>query len=371
MNATPRFEVALIGGGAIGSRFEAAFCEPAAGITFIDNQRLQPENLGGGAFGETDLFQDKARVLAARRRARPGVGRALCGDVRYALRPGLVRALDAAVLALDNPTAVRDATAALWAGGSSPLPVLALTCGGAEGGYQARLFVRPGLCPVCLFGEADRRADCLGSGSSCVDTSAPRASAAAAEAAARAGAAILARWRAGDYGLANCRVQCDANQGEAYVIRMPQTLSPRCPVTHCGVGDWRDSIEELGGAIAAVMVGTLAERAITCVGDDAEIVLDRRAVPLGGLYCPRCRAISTARPLLVPAALATWQACACGWTPRPLGECSTLSARELLGSEVAALSLAAWGAGHGDEFVATGRNGRVRLRCTFEWSDLE
>jgi len=38
---------------------------------------------------------------------------------------------------------------------------------------------------------------------------------------------------------------------------------------------------------------------------------------------------------------------------------------------VASLSLAAWGAGHGDEFTVAGRKGRVRLCCRFDWRDLD
>lgn len=370
MSATPRYELLVAGCGAIGSRVAAACTELGAAMTFADNQCVLPENLGVSAFDPSDLLQGKAHVLAARRRAGHEIGRALQGDVRYTVRPGLVRRLDAVVLCLDNATALHDAAAAVW-GGSTPLPVLMLTCGSDADTYQVRLFVPPGPCVVCLFGEAERHADHGTTGVSCVDTSAPRAAAAAAAAAAHAGAAILARWYAGDRTLANCRVQRDAKQSAEYVIRMPGTVSPRCPVPHGSQGERHEPIAGLGGAISAVTVGMLAERAIAYAGDDAEVGLGRRAVPLGGLYCPRCRAVAPAPPLLMPAAVAAWCACDCGAIPRPLGVRSTISARELRCPEVVSLSLAAWGAGHGDEFVTAGSRGRIRLRCTFEWSHLD
>jgi hypothetical protein len=357
--------VLVVGCGAIGSRLEA-HADPALALVFADNQRVLPENLGIAAFAEGDLFQEKAEVLAARRRGRGGVACALAGDVRYALRPGLARALAAAVLCLDNPSALRDAAEALWEAGPGELPVLVLTCGaGSE--HQVRLFVRPGPCPVCLFGTAERHADRLAQGVSCVDTTAPRASAAAAEAAAEAGAAVLARWLAGDRTLANCRLQHDAGPGAAYVIRMPAAASPHCPVAHGGACE---RAEHLGGTVSAVAVGALAERALARAGDDAAFVLGRRGVPLGGLYCPRCRAMAPAPLLLLPAARAV-RFCGCGEAPRPLAERSTIAARELLAPAVASLTLARWGAGHGDEFLVTGRRGRVRLCCAFDWSDMD
>jgi hypothetical protein len=56
---------------------------------------------------------------------------------------------------------------------------------------------------------------------------------------------------------------------------------------------------------------------------------------------------------------------------RPLGERHTIAIHELLDPRLASLSLAAWGAGHGDEFLVRGNLGRARLRCTFDWSDLD
>jgi len=127
---------------------------------------------------------------------------------------------------------------------------------------------------------------------------------------------------------------------------------------------------ELLGAIAEVTVGALAERAIACAGDDAVFLLGRRAVPLLGIYCPNCRTTWPAPLRLLPAAQAA-RACACAAPLRPLGERNAVSARELLVPAVASLSLAAWGAGHGDEFTVAGRKGRVRLCCRFDWRDLD
>lgn len=364
MTAPAPWEVLVGGGGAIGSRFEA-HADPACVLTFADAERVQPENLGVAAFDTPDLFREKAAVLAARRRARGGRARALTGDLRYTLRPGLARTLAGAVLALDNPAALRDACEALWAAGRADLPVIVLTCGaGTE--YQVRLLVPPGPCLVCLFGNAEREADRVAAGTSCADTSAPRASAAAAEAAARAGAAALAAWRSGDRSLANRRLQSDGGARGPYVIRMPESPSPRCPVPH----DRRPASVGLG-PIGTVTVGALAEQAMARAGEDAEIDFGRRVVPLAGLYCPRCRATWPAPPLLLPAARAAVPGCGCPEPPRPLGERSAVEARDLLAPAVASLDLRAFGAGHGDEVVATGTAGRVRLSCAFAWSDLD
>jgi hypothetical protein len=353
------------GCGAIGSRLEA-HADAALAFAFADHQKVLPENIGIAAFGEADLFREKADVLAARRRARGGIACALRGDVRYTIRPGLVRALAAAVLCLDNPSAVRDIAAALWEAGTGELPVLALTCG-ADAEYQLRLFVRPGPCPVCLFGDGERGADRLAQSTSCIDTTAPRASAAAAEAAASAGAEVLKHWLAGDRTLANRRVQRDPGAGAPFTIRMPPVPSTRCPVMHDGA---RERVEDLGSGIATLTVGLLAQRALACAGEDAALLLGRRSVPLGGFYCQRCRAIGPAPLLLLPAAKAATP-CDCGGLPRPLAERSTVAIRELLSPQIATLTLAAWGAGHGDEFVVTGHKGRVRLRCAFDWRDLD
>jgi len=369
---SPSLFEALVGGaGAIGSRVEAAVADPAVGMTFADNQQVLPENLGVGRFGTDDLHREKARVLAARRSARGGSGRALCGEVAYTIRPGLIRCLDAVLLCLDNPSAIRDVAEAVWAAGVSELPVLTLSCGGDRGGYQARVFVAPGVCPVCLFGEAEYRADQRAGATSCADTSAPRAAAAAAEAAARLGAEILARWREGDRGLTRCRVQCEEGTSGTFIVRLPAKVSARCPVPHTAAGDDAGAVKELGGSIASLTVGMLAEAALRCAGDDAEIVLGRRSVPLSSLYCPRCRAVASAPPLLMPAAVAAWRTCDCGVIPRPLAQRNRLSPRALLASAAASRTLAAWGAGHGDEFLVQSGTARVRLRCTFSWSDLD
>src|SRR5439155_921952 len=116
--------------------------------------------------------REKAAVLAARRRARGGVGRALVGDLRYTLRPGLARALACAVLCLDNARALRDAADVLWSAGSGPRLVLVLTCG-SEAQYQIRLFDGLGPCPVCFFGAGERHADRTAEGATCSATAAP------------------------------------------------------------------------------------------------------------------------------------------------------------------------------------------------------
>lgn len=358
------FEMLIAGCGAIGSFF-AALLGVSVRATFADVDRVMRENLGVADYTAGDLGREKAAVLAARRRGQGGVGRALVGDLRYTLRHGLARALACAVLCLDNARALRDAADVLWSAGSGPRLVLVLTCG-SEAQYQIRLFDGLGPCPVCFFGAGERHADRTAEGASCSATSAPRASAAAAEAAARAGAELLARWQAGERSLANCRIQRDAAGAEAYSIRMPATPSPRCPVPHSESCEPR----ELLGAIAEVTVGALAERAIACAGDDAVLLLGRRAVPLAGIYCPDCRTTWPAPLRLLPAAQAA-RACACAAPLRPLGERNAVSARELLVPAVASLSLAAWGAGHGDEFTVAGRKGRVRLCCRFDWRDLD
>jgi hypothetical protein len=180
----------------------------------------------------------------------------------------------------------------------------------------------------------------------------------------------MAGWRSGDRSLANCRVQCDPG-GAEFVVRMPGDPSARCPVAHDTSERAAGRIIDLGAPIAAVTVAMLATGALTHAGDDAAFVLGRRGVPLGGLYCGSCGTIAPTAPLLLPAARAAWRACACGAPPRPLGQRTTIAVRELLGGDVAALTLAAWGAGHGDEFVAVGSHGCLRLRCTFDWEDID
>jgi molybdopterin/thiamine biosynthesis adenylyltransferase len=367
MNDARPFTLLLAGCGAIGSRFEAAFDDVQAALLCADRDVVAPENLGIAAFDEEHVGGDKAAVVARRRRRRGGTAWALCGDIRYTVRPGLVEALDAVVLCLDNPTAIRDAAEVVWGARVAALPVLVLTCGG-EGGYLARLFVTPGTCPVCLFGEELHRADLHGVATSCLDASAPRASAAAAEAAARAGAELLVKWRSGDRSLVNSRLQCDAENDRVLAVRMPSAPSPRCPVAH---DRGRTDVLELGAPAAEVTVGEIAALAIARAGGDARIELGRRAVPLRGVYCPTCRRITEPPSLLMPAALDAGRACACAAVPRPLGQRHTIAAFELFAPGLASRSVAAWGAGHGDEIVARGWRGEVRLRCTFDWRDLD
>jgi hypothetical protein len=102
-------------------------------------------------------------------------------------------------------------------------------------------------------------------------------------------------------------------------------------------------------------------------GENADILLGRRALPLGGLYCARCGAFSPASTLLMPAAQSAARPCGCGGTPRPLGERHEVSAREI--AAVGNVSLRDWGAGPGDEFLVVGRR-RVRLACRFDWTEI-
>jgi hypothetical protein len=362
--------ILIAGVGAIGSRL-AARLERGLRLVLADRDRVAPENVGVAVFDTAEIGHPKAAAMTRRRQAAGGVAHALEGDLRYSLRPGLVRELTAVVLCLDNPGAVRAAALALWADAAPGTAVLVLTCGGAEGGYQARLHEPPGLCPACLHGAAERRAAHTEGGASCADTTAPRASAAAAEAAAGAGAELLARRLGGDRSLAGCRLQRD-DGAAPYVVRMPPAPAPLCPAAHGARRPPEAAVEALGGGIWQVTVGTLAERALARAGDDAEIVLGDRAVPLGGLYCPRCGALAPAAPLLVPAAVAAApRPCGCGAPLGPLGERAAVGARELLDPALAPLSLRAWGAGPGDELVAVGRRGAVVLRCPFTWEELD
>jgi hypothetical protein len=359
-------ELVLLGCGAIGSQVEEVCPVDGVALTCVDREVVAPENLGVAAYGPDDVGRAKATVLAARRSARGGVGRAVVGDLRYVARPALLAAAAAIICCLDNPTALHDAAVAIWAGAAAGVPVLVLTCGGdARPGWLARLFVTPGRCVACTFGRAEREADRRAAGgTSCGQTSAPRAGAVSARAAAEAGAHVLTRWLAGDRSLANCRLQDDG--AGAYVARMPADRS-----RHCTAHDDESPIIAIGGSIATLTVGVLGARALACAGDDAVIALGRRTVPLGGVYCPACRAVWGSPPVLLPAALARPRPCACPLAPRPLGERSVLGARELLALEGGTLGLAGFGAAPGDEFVAVGRAGRVRLRCAFAWSELE
>ncbi len=352
--------IALLGCGAIGSRL-AAHLPADADVVCIDDQVVAPENLGIASFGAGDLSQPKARVVAAHRRAAGGRARALVGDIRYRLRPGLARHLGAACLCLD--AAIRDACAALWSG-RPDLPVFILTCGSGRE-YQIRACVTPRTCPLCTWTPDERDDVAPAYVATCADTTAPRASAAAAETAARAGARLVAATLAGDRSVAGLRLQCDGR--DEYAIRMPATPSAACPIPHADPGP----IEWLGGAIDRITVGGLAARALTHAGEDAEIVLGRRAVPLGGLYCPTCRATAAASPRLLPAAFRQ-KICDCPQpTLRPLGERRRLGARKLLAAPEATLTLAAWGAGAGDVFDAVGQKGHVRLGCDLGRHDLD
>jgi hypothetical protein len=135
------------------------------------------------------------------------------------------------------------------------------------------------------------------------------------------------------------------------------------PHSDCG------EVHGLGGNIATVTVGMLAEQAIARVGDDAEVVLGRRSIPLG-MYCPACRAVWGSPLLLMPAAQRAPRPCTCAVPPRPLGERNTVGARELLGLHGGTRSLRDFGAGAGDEFLVSGSKGTVGLRCDFAWGEI-
>jgi hypothetical protein len=354
--------IALLGCGAIGSRL-AVHLPATADALCIDDQVVAQENVGIASFTEADLQKPKARVVAAQRRAAGGRARALVGDVRYLVRPGLARHLAAACLCLDNRAAIRDACAALWSGRPG-LPVFVLTCGSGRE-YQVRACITPRTCPVCTWTANERDDVAPAYVATCADTTAPRASAAAAEAAARAGARLVAAVLAGDRDAIGLRLQCDG--GDEYAIRMPEAPSAACPIPHGDPGP----IESLGGAIDHITVGGLAARVLAHAGDDAEILLGRRAVPLGGLFCTVCRRFAAAPQRLLPAAFRQ-KICACARPKlRPLGERTRLGARELLAAPEASLTLAAWGAGAGDVFEAVGARGRVRLGCDLGRHDLD
>jgi len=357
------FRVGLLGCGAIGS-WLSLHLPPDVVAICIDAERVAPENLEVAAFGPADLGAEKARAVAARRRAAGGGAHALPGDVVYVFRPGMAERMDAVFLCLDNRPPIMAACDVLWEVRRDG-PVLVLGCGrGAE--HQVRICLPPGTCPACTWSAAERAATGTAFSASCMATSAPRASASAAEAAARAGARVLAAWRAGDRRLAGVRLQCDG--GEEFAIRMPVAPEAGCPVPH---EPMPVRTEMLAGPIGTVTVGALAEAALAHVGDDADLLLGPRAVPLGGVWCATCGGIGAAPLRLLPAALGSCPRGCHRPAARPLAERTVLGARELLGAPEARLTLAAWGAGHGDVFVASGARGRVRLACTFAWDDLE
>jgi hypothetical protein len=356
-------EVAVYGGGAIGSRVVALL--PGAIVPCVlDNQLVRPENLETSRFAAEDCFQPKAIAAAARRVATGAAARAIHGDVRYAASAGLARAISALLVCLDNVTAIRDAVETVWGAGIRDLPMIVLGCGNAStgGGYQARVFVsgRERACPICNWGRAERDADRAGSGASCAITSAPRATAEAAEAAAVLGVRLLERWLDGDRSAAGMRIQGGGAGGE-YAVRMPAAPAARCPVPHHPP---TEVAIDLDGGIDALTVGALAERARAAVGDDAEIVLGRRAVPMVGMSCTKCHLVGPAPLRLLPAAAGS---CACGGELGPIATRSRVSVRELLAPDVAPLTLRGFGCPPGDELLAVGARGAARLRTRFHW----
>jgi hypothetical protein len=105
----------------------------------------------------------------------------------------------------------------------------------------------------------------------------------------------------------------------------------------------------------------------TCVGDDAEIVLGRRAAPMLGMSCTRCHLVAPAPPS-PPAAVAG--ACTCGGMLRPLATRPRVSARELAAADVAGLTLRDFGSAPGEELLAVGMRGAARLRTRFDWTEV-
>jgi hypothetical protein len=127
-----------------------------------------------------------------------------------------------------------------------------------------------------------------------------------------------------------------------------------------------DPVVALPGGVDEVTIGDVVAAALRHAGDDAVIPLGRRAVPMGGMGCPRCHAVSGAPLRLLPAAAGT---CGCGGPRAPLATRSQIGVREL--AAAAALSLRAFGSAPGEELVAVGSAGVVRLRTSFDWKELD
>jgi hypothetical protein len=359
-------EVAILGAGAVGSWLAALLPTDVASTT-VDHEIFLPENLPTSCFAPADCFQPKSLVAAAGRRDRGAVARGLRADVRYAVRPGFVRALRAVLVALDNPSAIRDVAEVAWDASVATVPLIVVTCGNEAtlGGYQVRVFLpaRDRVCPVCLRGRRDRDAD---RGASCALTSAPRASAEAARAAAEAGTRVLRRWLDGDGTLAGTRLQCDRSGRPEYHIRMPLGPVGGCPVPHHAPNE---TVVDLDGTVGTLKVGTLAERALASAGNDAELLLGRREIPVFGMKCPRCDRVTPPPLRLLPAATLSRQ-CGCVSTLVPFATRSRVAARALAASDAAAITLSSFGCAPGEELLAVGARGTVRLRTRFDWSEL-
>jgi uncharacterized OB-fold protein len=366
MSAT---EIGQLGAGAIGSVF-AALLPTGFASTIVDNQLVSPENLATSRFAPEDCFRPKASVAAEGRRRHGAVARAIHGDVRYAVRPGLVRSLSALFVAVDNPTALKDIADMLW-DAVAGVPVFVMTCGNQTtgGGYQVRVFLpaRERACACCLWGQAERDADRRGRGASCAVTSAPRASAEAAEAAAVAGLRLLDRWLDGDQTIAGIRTQCDATGRPEYPITMPSAPVPGCTVPH---HRQMETVVDLDGSVDTVTVGTVAERALASAGADAEFLLGRREIPMLGMRCTRCGHVTAPLLRLLPAA-AVPPPCGCDATLVPFATRSRIGARELAASDAAPLQLRAFGSTPGEELLAVGSAATVRFRTRFDWKEIE
>jgi hypothetical protein len=116
-------------------------------------------------------------------------------------------------------------------------------------------------------------------------------------------------------------------------------------------------------------VGALAERALAIAGADAVLLLGRRQMPMLGISCSGCGGF-TAPPLrLLPAATAS-AACGCTSPFVPFATRSRIGARELAASDAAPLTLRVWGSSPGEELLAVGCAGSVRLRTQFDWEDM-
>jgi len=361
-------DVLILGAGAVGSHLVRRLPSWLR-LTIADAQVVDRENLSTSCFVAPDCGLPKAEVAAARHRTRGGTARALVGDVCFTVRPGLLRAHGVVVTALDNVSALRDVVEALWGAAIGGPPLLVLTCGNEAtgGGCQVRCFPtgRDAVCPCCLWGQAERQADRLSQGASCAGADAPRASAAAAQEAADLGMRTLLGWLDGDRSAAGRRIQRDRGGGE-YAIRLPDRPVPGCAVPH-HADDER--VVDLAVGIDDLLVGTLAERALAEVGDDAVVLLDRRKVPMLGMACRGCGHVSAAPLRLLPAAAGA-RCCGCPDPPRALATRSQVGAHELRAPDVARLTLREFGSGPGDEVRVAGSGGAARLRARFDWSEV-
>jgi hypothetical protein len=72
----------------------------------------------------------------------------------------------------------------------------------------------------------------------------------------------------------------------------------------------------------------------------------------------------------MPAATSTPQ-CGCDGQLVPFATRSRIGARELVTSDAAPLTLRAFGSAPGEELLAVGSAGTVRLRTRFDWKEMD